>query len=387
MILRLPLPFLVALLALVRVGGAQDLVLGETGRLERGRLVAIDDRAVVWRNASGELREMPLDACVAVSSEFPLPIQPSDPGVLVLADGQRLPGRIGLNAGVLTWRHRLIGEWPIDLERLRSLSLVAGVEPPAAIASDVVVLTNGDRVEGIVVALGTSVLVEPLAAAGVDPVPPIEVPLERIAALSLVTRPAPVEGAAVWFADGTVLRTASPRLGDDGIVRLGTTDLTGGAGSLTATVEEVTGIVFRTRSLAPLNTLAVGGVSGPPERYHVPDPRVLDPGPAPLGAPPVRLSGPVEVRYVLPAPGMRFLAEAVIPQFARAWGDLELVLLSGGRELFRHHLDGASPVVPIDILVPGKDLVIELREGRNGPVQDVVVLRRPLLLHQSVERE
>ena len=86
MILRLPLPFLVALLALVRVGGAQDLVLGETGRLERGRLVAIDDRAVVWGNASGELREMPLDACVAVSSEFPLPIQPSDPGVLVLSE-------------------------------------------------------------------------------------------------------------------------------------------------------------------------------------------------------------------------------------------------------------------------------------------------------------
>ena len=89
---------------------------------------------------------------------------------------------------------------------------------------------------------------------------------------------------------------------------------------------------------------------------------------------------PIVVRYVLPEPGMRFLARAVLPRKDRGWGDLEIVVRDGARELLRSRLDAQHPAVAIDLPISGTDLTIELLEGRNGPVQDTVLLLRPLLI-------
>ncbi|MCA9283993.1 MAG: hypothetical protein KDA22_02170 [Phycisphaerales bacterium] len=365
-----------------RRAAAQELVLGDDGRLESGRLVAIDDRFVVWRDPSGEIRQMPLASCIAVSVENPLPIVSPDAGVMELADGQVFPGRIGLNNGRLTWRHALVGETPIDIERLRSLQLLAGVKVPVARDADVVVLANGDRVEGVVTSLGTAIEVEPLTGgvAGQKP-EPIAIPLERVAALSLVTPQVRLAGAVVWFADGTVIEAESPRLGDDGLVRLRPAFVdAGGAGSLSVPMEQVSGIVFRAEAIQPLADLDPVSVEGPVERFRVPAPRADDRGPASFGVSPIWMSGPIVVRYVLPEPGMRFLARAVLPRKDRGWGDLEIVVRDGARELLRSRLDAQHPAVAIDLPISGTDLTIELLEGRNGPVQDTVLLLRPLLI-------
>ena len=77
---------------------------------------------------------------------------------------------------------------------------------------------------------------------------------------------------------------------------------------------------------------------------------------------------------------MRLLAYAELPVSARAWGDLELVVRDGNAELLRKSLSRDTPNATIDVVVPGTDLVIELEEAGNGPVQDTVVLHWPLLL-------
>jgi len=74
----------------------------------------------------------------------------------------------------------------------------------------------------------------------------------------------------------------------------------------------------------------------------------------------------------------------------RAWGTCELVVMvrrpgEADEELARVELGRASATRTLDFGLPGADssrrrLVVRVEPGAFGPIQDRVVLRRPLLL-------
>ena len=129
-------------------------------------------------------------------------------------------------------------------------------------------------------------------------------------------------------------------------------------------------------ALADLRTVAV---EGPPTRYRVPAPEISGTA-APLGLAPIRISGPVEVRWRLPEGAQRFAAEAVLPADALAFGDYEMVIRDESGEIYRAHLDGGAPAASINVGISGRELTIELTEGARGPVQDALVLHRAMVL-------
>ncbi len=136
---------------------------------------------------------------------------------------------------------------------------------------------------------------------------------------------------------------------------------------------------FDARGLIPFAAMAPSHVEGPPTRYAVPAPTVLDEF-APLGLGRVEFRGPVSVQYLLP-PGAAYLsAEAALPMKARSWGDCELVIREDDRQVFSARLNADSPTTVIGVPLDGSRLEVEITEGSGGPVQDQVVLLRALVL-------
>jgi hypothetical protein len=108
---------------------------------------------------------------------------------------------------------------------------------------------------------------------------------------------------------------------------------------------------------------------------------VIEPD-APVGLSPIELRGPVVVRYSLPSGAIRFAAQAVLPDSARQWGDLELIVRSDDAEVFRMRLNAESPAGEINVALTGRELTLELTAGAHGPIQDQVILNRAMILHK-----
>ena len=64
----------------------------------------------------------------------------------------------------------------------------------------------------------------------------------------------------------------------------------------------------------------------------------------------------------------------------REWGDCEFLISVDGVEVLRHHLSSETPSFPFLVDTPGRILTIEIDPGRYGPINDRVLIRRPLLL-------
>jgi hypothetical protein len=144
-------------------------------------------------------------------------------------------------------------------------------------------------------------------------------------------------------------------------------------------VDAVAGVQFDARGLIPFAAITPSSVEGPPTRYVVPAPTVLDEF-APLGLGRVEFRGPVSVQYQLP-PGAAYLsAEAALPAGSRSWGDCELVIREDDRQIFSARLNHDRPTAVIGVPLEGARLTVQVTEGSGGPVQDQVVLLRALVL-------
>jgi hypothetical protein len=64
----------------------------------------------------------------------------------------------------------------------------------------------------------------------------------------------------------------------------------------------------------------------------------------------------------------------------RRFGDFELRVLDGSREVLRHRFSREDPSIAIAASIDTGELVIELREGLHGPVQDRLLLESPMLI-------
>ncbi len=311
-----------------------------------------------------------------------------------------------MNDGAVLWRHRWLGVRPIELDRTRSIAFVPGAVPPAAqsgaAATDVILLANGDRVEGIVESLGSVVKVAPTGGAAV------EVPLERIAAMSLITPLVGSTAPRIWLVDGTVV-DALPELAaaDQGVtVRLGAalpraTSPEGTEAGATGApapdreapeatrldVEAILGFAPDPSRFVPLGSLEPSAVrtSGNLPRFAVPKPERA-PGAWAGDAGPVVIRGPIVVDYSLPQADCAFVASIAPAEPDERWTDCEVVIRDGSRELARLPIEARTAPQWVHFEHLSTSLTIEVTEGARGPVRDAIRLSEALVIRPSAKR-
>lgn len=368
--------------------GASDefLLIGRDHRAQSVRLVGINGQSLVHGDQAGGWVNVPLDQCVALVAEHTAKAAPHV-GLVRLADGQRFPGEAlsGARAAddVLVWNHRGLGRMEIPLERIESVVFVQGAATPRiapAGASDVLLLANGDRLEGFVLALGDPISMEVPGGDG----PPgsvhtIGIPLDRAAAVSMVTPGQRSTGRRLWLTDGTVVDVMGLMLGDDGLVRLVGLPFGAEREPDALPLAAVAAVLFRPQGLTAFADLTPTQIKGPPMRYVVPSPSALDDF-APLGLLRVEFRGPLLVRYELPISPVYLSAEARLPIAAKMWGDCVPLIRDDDNEVFRARLNADQPSTSIGITLRGAALTIEITEAAHGPIQDHVVLHRAMLL-------
>lgn len=302
---------------------------------------------------------------------------PISTSYIELVDGQRLPGSLHADdEGIPVWRSAWVRDIPFDLETLRSIRLQDGAVVPEAIESDIIVLSNGDRLSGLVLEIEAAVEMEVERSNGDLDV--ISVPLDRIASISLLNPLVPRSGTMVWLRGGHRISSDSIQIGEDGYVRL----LGPAVGGETAEIPAdfliaVATDANRIDSIASMEiTVQAGPGSG--LRPWIPEPTVTE-GHHPLGASPVRLDGPLEATIRLPRRGCQFMATVERPMESGP-GRLVLRIFDGDRELQTIEVTPESPVHQIRALLSGDRLVLRIEDGGDGPFHDTIVLREAVVI-------
>lgn len=334
----------------------------------RPEMVEIADvlAAVQWRTGSR-------------TSPMVRPILRRELGVVRLRDGQHYPGAVAREPSddedVLSWVHPQLGRKDLPIEDIASVVFRVAADPgPIDLEEgDRVILRNGDRLDGFIMSIGADVVVQQEDEEG--DVQDLTVPLRRVAGLRLVADAAPAGDRRVWFDEGTVLDfvdLSAPAASSITVSRPGSgTPLTVEGIEL----DDVAAIVFDMDALVPLATLPIERVEPLDGRWRAEPPESRQPDvAAELGA--LLLTGPASTTWTLPATDGRFLADATIPEAARDWADLELVVLDGREERMRVRLNRTNPSAAIDVPLASSDrrLTIRLESGRYGAVQDQVEL-------------
>jgi hypothetical protein len=342
-------------------------------------VLEIAARRLVVREAGSEWTSVPRDRCVALLSAGAVIVERRQ-GWLRLSDGQRFPGQALSGAprgeGVLAWNQSSwLGRMEVKIDQIESVTFAGAPVPPHG-ESDVLLLVNGDRVEGFITAIGDPITLELSGDDGRTRV--VELALERVAALRMVAPAQAPSGQRVWLADGTVFAARDVLLGEDGFFRV---DGVAFCDEPARRIERegVAAVLFDPKALVPLAALAPRRVDGPAGRYVVPPPRALQDN-APLGVAAVEFRGPLAAQYVLPVGAAHFQADVQLPVLARTIGDCDVVVLDDGHEVFRARLNARHPSASIAVPLSGSILTIEVREGSSGPIQNRVVLNRAAIL-------
>jgi hypothetical protein len=360
------------------------------------RLTAIDEQYLVHLPPNKAWEKVPISDCIAL-------LNPAATGalkktaMLTLADGQQFPGQaiaaaqsdrqtdrqtddqanLQSSGDRLAWSHQWLGRLDVPLNLIATVTLSPNVQPPPpGVEGDVVLLANGDRQEGLIVAFGDSIIIEPAGRKGEI----IDIPINLVSAVTMVSKKQPHGGRRICFNDGTVIDVQSIAIGDDGFVRLtGSWLSTAGTQPSGKGLSQIAAILLDPNGMIALASLQPSRVDGPATRFELPKPQALDPS-APLNLSAIELRGPITVRYALPAGCQRFTAEAELPRESQQWGNLELVVRIDDDEKFRGKLTSQKPHASISVPITGRELTIELLPGANGPIQDRLILKRPMLL-------
>ena len=298
---------------------------------------------------------------------------------LALADGQRIVGEVGDADGAVAW----ISPWCAPralggtLDGILSISF-DGSEPPAATEQDIVVLRNGDRIDGIVESIGPKML--SIDRSGSPESGSVSVALESVASISLVSPPVAPGGARVWLRDGSVLDGPTLHwMGSDYL------QLPGVAGAKTTTLSlprrMVVALQWTPGTIVPLASLrpamaAPAGTGG----SRVGQPTASSSGRWPLELAPVEVEGPVVLAYQ----GMtrRSALRAVVTRDAttRAAGSPELIVRQSGKESFRRTLGASDLKVELDVPLEPGGFEIELSRKDGQLAGTFAVLERAMLV-------
>jgi hypothetical protein len=309
---------------------------------------------------------------------------------MVLADGQRMPGSL---AGAFTdpdgamrvvWKHLGLGAVDVALDKVAGFSLQGGTPIPQAQAADVLQLSNGDVVEGVVERIGESFVVEKDGQRR-------EIPVDRIAACGFVTSPATRMPVRVWQADGTVIDGTELRPVGGMAFALAAPGLLPGRSLVVLSAEEMHGALVGARSaerVVPLATLVprVERSSDVVLATRAPSrPEPMDAN-APLGIAALEVRGPVRLVYEVPKGSERLVGQLSLLERLRPWAHAPVKVMQGTRELLGATLDAERSVVGLDIALdpdlagPDADVTIEIGEGQRGAIGDVIVIDRGFII-------
>jgi hypothetical protein len=272
------------------------------------------------------------------------------------------------------------------LERIDRMVLAPRLDPgPSAALGDVVVLTNGDRLEGFVAAIGDRVLME---VEGRE----VDLPIQRCAVIDLANPPEARSGPYMWLASGSVarLRSEGDRYLLDAAPSGWEADVGPAPAGASGPASESQGALPRARAFC-FDAARIGALSAQPLRSHeaigrrwTAPPEISQAPDAPLWAAPITLPGPMRAIWALPERAVRFGAVVELREDSRVWGDCEVVVAQRRAgvdvELARVRLHSAAPQAQIAVSLGAGDLVISVEPGPSGPIQDRVRLDSALLL-------
>jgi hypothetical protein len=380
------------------------------------QLIALDTATITYTDSAGLLRKESRDEFLAVlpqaqdlGAAAATALRP--PSVAELVDGQRYAGRAGAVPSrsspgeSIAWEHAALGTLDLKLDDLRRLQLRPQTTepsvrpaPPTSAAgadTDIVVLTNGDRAEGLTEGFLADGPALRLSAGGSSR----DIPFERIQEVRILSNPGaalPERSAVLWLRDGSVIACRSIRTDRTGDVSLevalreppggGEGDRTTLAASAAVPLGEVLGADLHPGTLVPLASIPAENQRPTGNRRWTRP--VVASSEALLRLGDVELPGPMSAEWELPAGAERFSADAQLPRAAWDWGDAELIVTlitpAGETELFRRRLSadqpGAAVNAPLGKPAAGARLGIRLESGAYGAVQDRVILHRPVLL-------
>lgn len=342
-----------------------------------------DELPPLWAiGADGKATAVPQDQAPASNAHVFLVDPPhaarADPhaGTLVLMDGQRIRGTLGdgtdnsastgAATGGLTWTSTWLPARTLSKEGVRAL-IIAGDTAPRAEAQDIVMLSNGDRLEGRVVALRAGDV--QLEADAIT-----SIPWDRVRSVSFAGPDAAPQGARVWMADGSVLDGATLTWEGADQVKLGD--------AVKLPRSAILGARQQGAAVLPLSstTPAVSdALDGRGLRYRLTAP-MSDAGNWALDCSPILVEGPVKLSYrAQPTPTVLSLVVA-LDSSVRGTGVVDVVVRAGGRELHRARLAAATPRSAVSAAVGVQPYEIELLAADGSSVGDVVRFERALLI-------
>jgi hypothetical protein len=347
---------------------------------------------------------------------------------LDLTDSQRLVGSFPDTPGISTgagdapvlFRHERLGTLAFPLDRVLRYSSSARVTPDLggralSASADTVLLSNTDRLEGLVTRLGPSVWIETKSGAGgagggaADPKAPkppaaaTQIDAEQVLLVQLVNPMRPLRAIRVDLTDGTVIGvdaiSAETRLGTMAIHPIDAParahSASGAAEPPAATTLEIgslAAVVPNPGRITSLSSLPIAGqtmTGAAGGRTGQASARVLSSSLAPLSAADILLPGPMSVEWAIPAGAASIIGYAQMDDQSFAWGDCTAVVTivpkaGQERELARGRINAETPMLTIaaelGAVSPGDRLRVKTEAGDRGPIQDRVVLRRMVFL-------
>lgn len=301
-----------------------------------------------------------------------------------LVTGERYPGT--LEAGSedsITISHDLFGRLalPIDRVSLVRFGDFEGPVPTDPTGEDIVLLANGDSAKGFVLALDEALTIELTGT-------PRVLSLDSLAAVRLANPAESPVGTVVWLDDGSIARVDEIGTGSGARVTLRSTRT---AADETAAVRtfDIGAVLFDASRVRPLAGMPAS-VSLPTDRRWSAMPEITSVHADPLMfTPDLLVPGPMTIVWDIPRESQRVSMTVELPEPMRTWGDC---VVSLAFETPTGDVEGPSARVHHDrpIVTLGSDLppstrrvVFTLDEGKRGPAQDRVLLRRPMLLMPS----
>lgn len=290
-------------------------------------------------------------------------------------------------ADSIRWQHQLLGEFSFKLEGVRRWSATRQPWSRAPVPErDVMVLANGDRLEGFFAGLigltgkpDQNVMLKLEPAGGGE----VVVPVTRLVSVTLSGLKVEPRGPRLLMADGTDLLTGPVTYNPAAGLRVAPAGVTAvlpaklGTESIVAYLPEAGAVVDLS------GTLAVRPES---ERAWDATPRLLARSEAgDLLAGTVLMPGWCRAMLTVPEDAARVSMLLVVPESCRVLAECTVTMSMGGKVLERRVLTAADATAEVNVAVPGGGtLTVELADGPagSGPAHDQVLLRRPIAVRR-----